>query len=298
MLNLYNKFVMVPPTREAVAGRLLAPGQDRRVAGVAPPVHISRAPSEFFRRADFARSSIQAPTPAPAIGGALGGLGSFMGGPFSGAFGNLVVTGLSFSESWGYADFMGQQPWLTNVQKQIGLDPNYGPAGSYSPPDASWLANVRTKWDQLRSVYGADAGITSFVDDVKTKLQSAIAQADELTRQPPDVFAGRRSAATEAQRIQAFNAIKAQLTRIASVNIPTVATPGSGTGGASPGIDLDALRKKLAAAQNTGSGATGPAPGSPLDLAQKESSTGLLIGGAVGLTLLGLGVYIWKRKKG
>lgn len=296
MQNLYNKFVMNPPTREAVAGRLLSPGQDRRVAGVAPPVALSRAPEEFFRRADFARSSVQGP--APRVAGSFSGLGAFMGGPFAG-FGNLVIKGLSFSESWGYADFMGQQPWLTNVQKQIGLDPNYGPAGSYSPPDASWLANVRTKWDQLQSVYGADSGITAFIDDVKVKIQSAIAQADELTKQPPDVFAGRRSAATEAQRIQAFNAIKAQLARIASVNIPTVATPGGGGGGsAGGGIDLTTLREKLAAAQKAaGAGGAGPAPGTPAAQADASSSTGLLIGGAAVLLAVGVGVYIWKRKK-
>ena len=294
MLNLYNKFVMNPPTREAVAGRLLSPGQDRRVAGVAPPVNISTAPAEFFRRADFARSSIQSPTPRAAIGGALGGLGNFMGGPFAG-FGNLVVKGLSFSEAWGYADFMGAQPWLTNVQKQIGLDPNFGPAGSYSPPDATWLANVRTKWDQLQSVYGADPGITNFIDDVKVKIQSAIAQADELTKQPVDVFAGRRSAATEAQRIQAFNAIKAQLTRIASVNIPSAATPGGSSAGGG-GIDLTALREKLALAQKQAGAGAGPAPGTPAAQAEASSSTALLIGGGA-LLAIGVGVYLWKRKK-
>jgi hypothetical protein len=331
-MNLYQKFAMRPPQPNSIAGRMLSPGQDRRVSGVAPPVPLSKAPSDFFRKANFARASVMA-GPAPwALGSgytghgvsgfnanmAQSGLGGFMGGPFAGLgnAGNNIFGEFNFGEAWSSADFLGQNPnWLSEVAKQVGLDPNLGPVSSpYDPEDSSRLSQASAKWAELKALRGTSTKIDAFMTEIQVKMRAAINEADSGTRANVIAFTNRRWKSIEERRISAFDTIKGLVSRVLSFTppAPEVAPGGAGEGGFTMGTGggrpptswetIAAINRQRAAEEAAKKAAADAAAdaaknaGSGTAEAKSGPSFGLIAGVGAGVILLGAVAYFALKK--
>lgn len=189
--NLYNQFVMQAPSRTDVAGRLL--GRPGRVTGVSTDVHKSTAPEAFFLRAGMARTKVMNSRTyvldnnsgmRGIPGGALNGLGGFMG------FGDSTyVAGVVFKNDDAYRDLTG------GVTLR-------GSAGTWSALPTSLLSDLTAA---MSAAATTSAGQRA-VDQLTQKLKDAAAVIDD--KQHFDLGWGGRSDARDLEYLAAMKNFK------------------------------------------------------------------------------------------
>lgn len=232
-MNIFQRFRPAPPSTKSLGLRLLNDPQ-----GVMQPMRIKRpAVQNLFQNALASRAMVSQPAPyglATATSRGLAGFGRF-GAALSGD-GETIFGPFNFAERWSYADFMGTNPnWLSQIQKQVGLDPNVSAAGSYSPPPDSLMLAASNVWSRIEEARYLDNRVEAFAQEVEGQIKAAIAQADRATRQNIIVGTDRRWTIYERQRIEAFNTLKRLMSQVAQYVVPPTAasvpptTPSGGS---------------------------------------------------------------------
>lgn len=302
-----RQYTMQPPTKQATASRLM--GRPGAVTGVATEVKKSTAPEAFFRKANFARTTLAQNSYVLGTNGGMSGFAGFFG--FAGAE-RQVVPGISFKEDWTFADFVGDANWLKAINSNCGLDERYHGSLTYSPPSASTLTVAAGKWANLKALEADQPAVGSFIARVEAELRSAIAQADALVSTQHDSLCGKRTTSVETARIGYFNKIRSLLSEITAFTPQVVVQADGSTGGSATAkgavttsmsaADLMALqnatkRADEAAAKLQQDAVNKAAGGSGASSGGSPFSNPLVLGG---VAVVGLGAlyFVMKRKKG
>lgn len=298
MLNTFNRFRVRPPDTASLGNRLLG---SRR--GVQQKMNISRPPVQtFFQNALAARGMVTQPAPyglATSNNHGLAGFGQFGRLGAFGEAGQTIFGPFGFAEEWSLADFLGANPrWLSEINRQVGLDSQVGPAGDYSPPPQSLVATAAQKWAAIDEARYFDPRTEAFAKEIESIMKAAAAQADAGTRRNVIVATNRRWAIYERQRIEAFNRIKGAMARVAQFVVPPTApseppvttqtTPAGGGSTIPP--------RKPAPNQFPQSMSAGGAPAGGAITTAPSSNIGLYVGaGAAVLAVGGIAWYLLRK---
>lgn len=278
MWTLYDKLIMRPPPKVAMASRLVKGG-----AALSAPMPIVKSNvNAFFDRGHKARSSIA--QPQPWYLGAHGGLSGFAG------FGDIdLVPGVTFTNNDAHSDFVS------------GL-----PAGNWRDGGGSWdgvsQAIISAFTQALNRAENSAPRGAMEADAVKAELKGYVKQLDSLQR----FGMGGRSAGQDQQYRGTMKAAKSLLMAGTSRLNAAVAADtteaqsyggtGTGTGVSTPpsgGVPRGGARDGGAAAPGGTSYASGAATAA--DTGGGLFSNPLVLGGIGVVALGGLWYFLKKR---
>lgn len=280
MFNIVEQFAMFPPSKQALAQRLLAGG---RSVTKAVPVPVSAAPATWFNRNPGIHNVI-----APAAPWFMGNANGISG---LGATTPVASAGLNlnFGHQWTAADFMGDANWISAISRDCGLDPRYAGGLTYTPPSETLMSEANQKWLKLSALRDNVRAVDTFMTGIEAALASDIATANALVETEQDALCGKRSRTVEMKRIAAFNRIKDTLQKVREYAIPAAAGPGTAPGtGAGAELDAQVAAQLRANRAASNTGAATAAPGmSP------AAKAALAFGG---IALVGAAVFYVRRR--
>lgn len=267
-MNLYQKFVMQPPAKAALATRLM--GARGATTGVAVPVPVSQARSKFFLRANDVPSS----RPGVAVPYGLGAQGGLAG--LSAFAGTDLVAGVTFENADAYKDFTGglaAQHWRDG-------------GGAWDPVPGAALSTLSKALQNAEKSGAFDAVMAA-----KDELSGLVREVSRL--QQFDLGIGGRSPSRDQQYRLAMTQLKqliynlpARLNTAAAATAAQNTTAGGGSGGALP-IGGGGYQRP---------GSAGGSASSAMTAGGSGSSSLLLIGGAVVAGIAG--IFLIKKLRG
>ncbi len=285
MLNIYNRFVMQPPSRVSVASRLLPRNAQTAVDVQTPPV------SSFFMKNYGARTLFTAPGAAYAMG--QGGNGGFSG--LSG-FGDIpLVDGVVFTNHDAADDFIRGVPasnwrdgggsWdgvsqviLSNFNNALVRAKNSGVRGSVASD--SILARTKALVQRLTSLQGFGIGGRSASQD--QQYRGAMVELKRLMQSGPAQL-NTAAAADEAEMSAGYTS--------STASTGSTGLPGYQTG--LPGVVNNAVLEAAARARAAANSAAGG--GSSGSFVEEHGSKLAVLAGV--LAVGGIGFAIYKKRK-
>jgi hypothetical protein len=268
MRNLTQKFSMKPPSKTALANRLL--GAAAPYSGVTVPVRTPNAPS-FFRTNDVVHSSPTVQTPY--VLGDNDGFAGF-GRLALGSFGAVdpalgLVTGVSFRFDIDKKDFVTGRPIHQEGIRKLGL--------SWTPVTPNFVQNVDKKLSELRASGPEGETLADTLVGEGAKYAQKVGNVGEGVefealflgaRGEVDLFGKVIRKDVEENRLNAMKELKGWMANVLAAPIPASTVTYQPPTGGTPGYRPDSFGPTGGGRQNAsgagagaGAGAMQKAPG-------------------------------------